>query len=66
EEPTTSSGVGGGSGAHVRPLAYIEIGPEGTAIRSIEDEQKIALAGMLLGAWIFGWIGLILKTLFKK
>ncbi len=58
------TGAGGGSGARIRPLAYIEVGEEGTKITSIEDEQKIALAGILLAAWLFGWIGLVLKEIF--
>jgi len=57
-------GGGGGAGARVRPLAYIEVGPEGTKITSIEDEQKIALAGILLVAWIAGWVGLVIKEIF--
>ncbi len=55
---------GGGAGARIRPLAYIEVGPEGTRITSIEDEQKIALAGIMLAAWIAGWVGLVIKEIF--
>jgi uncharacterized spore protein YtfJ len=62
--PSAGTGGGGGSGARIRPLAYIEVGEEGTKITSIEDEQKIALAGILLAAWLFGWIGLVLKEIF--
>lgn len=60
----TERGGGGGAGARVRPLAYIEVGPEGTKITAIEDEQKIALAGILLVAWIAGWVGLVIKEIF--
>ncbi len=63
DEP--SGGGGGGVGGHARPLAYIEVGPEGTSVKPIIDEQKIALAGILLSAWAVGWIGLVLSTLFK-
>lgn len=59
-------GVGGGGGASARPLAYIEIGPEGTRVAPILDEQKVALAGILLGAWTVGWLGLVLKTVFRR
>jgi hypothetical protein len=52
-------------GAKARPLAYIEVGPEGTSVQPIMDEQKVAMAGILLSAWVIGWLGLVLKTLFK-
>ena len=61
-----ASGVGGGAGAHVRPIAYIEVGPDGTHVKPIVDEQKVALAGILLGFWAVGWVGLVLKTLFTR
>lgn len=61
-----SFGGGGGGGAKVRPLAYIEVRPEGTRVVAIEDEQKIALMGILMIMWCVGWIGLVLKSLFKK
>ncbi|MGC9356373.1 MAG: spore germination protein GerW family protein [Anaerolineae bacterium] len=68
EEEKTEMGIGGGGGggARVRPLAYIEVGPEGTQIKPVMDEQKIALAGILLSIWTVGWVGMVLKTLFKK
>lgn len=59
-------GGGGGAGAKVRPLAYIEVGPEGVKVEAIIDEQKVALAGIALTAWIMGWIGLLIKTFSKK
>lgn len=58
------SGGGGGGGGVARPIAYIEVGPEGTKVEPIMDEQKIALAGMLLGAWAIAWVGMVLVTLF--
>ncbi|MGC9397653.1 MAG: GerW family sporulation protein [Anaerolineae bacterium] len=64
EDVDTAKGGGGGGGARVRPLAYIEVGPKGTRVTPIEDEQKTALAGILLVAWIFGWIGLVIKEIF--
>ncbi len=57
-------GGGGGGGGRARPIAYIEVGPEGTTVKPIMDEQKIALAGMLLGAWAITWVGMVLVTLF--
>jgi uncharacterized spore protein YtfJ len=63
-ETPFGAGGGGGAGAKVRPLAYIEVGPQGTRIQAIEDEQMTDIAGILLVAWIVGWVGLVLKTLF--
>jgi uncharacterized spore protein YtfJ len=65
-ESEKAKGGGGGAGAKVRPLAYIEVGPEGAKVEAIIDEQKVALAGILLTAWIMGWVGLLIKTFSKK
>ena len=59
-----AGGGGGGGGGVARPIAYIEVGPEGTSVEPLMDEQKIALAGMLLGAWAIAWVGMVLVTLF--
>lgn len=66
EDQETAMGVGGGAGARTRPIAYIEVGPEGTHVKAIIDEQKVALAGILLSVWAVGWLGLVLKTLFSR
>jgi uncharacterized spore protein YtfJ len=61
----TAQGAGGGAGAKARPLAYIDVGPDGVSVKSIMDEQTIALAGILLSAWAVGWLAVVLKTLFS-
>lgn len=66
DEGEAAIGAGGGAGAKARPIAYITVGPEGAHVQSIVDEQKVALAGILLGFWTIGWIGLVLKTLFTR
>lgn len=66
EKAGNAVGGGGGIGAKARPIAYIEVGPEGAKVKSIVDEQKVALMGILLSAWAVGWIGLVLKTIFSK
>ena len=65
EEGSAAVGGGGGAGGKARPIAYIEVGPDGTRVTPIMDEQKIAFAGMLLGAWTVGWVAVVLKTLFQ-
>ena len=64
EHSEGAGGGGGGAGGRARPIAYIEIGPDGTKVEPIMDEQKIALAGMVLGAWAIAWVGMVLVTLF--
>lgn len=63
ETAEVSTGGGGGLGGSARPIAYIEVGPDGTHVEPILDEQKVALAGILLSFWVVGWVGLVLKTL---
>jgi uncharacterized spore protein YtfJ len=66
EQGGVASGAGGGGGAKARPIAYIEVGPDGTRVQGIQDEQKITLAGIFLVVWTVGWLGLVLKTLFTR
>lgn len=65
EEHGEGAGGGGGAGGRARPIAYIEVGPDGTKVEPIMDEQKIALAGILLSAWAIAWIAPTLMTLFN-
>ncbi|MBN2002143.1 MAG: hypothetical protein JXA21_02200 [Anaerolineae bacterium] len=61
-----AGGGGGGAGAKAHPIAYIEIGPEGTRVKAIINEQKVALAGIFLSIWTIGWLGLVLKAIFGR
>ena len=61
-----ATGAGVGAGARARPIACIVVGPEGVHVQPIVDEQKVSLAGILLGFWAIGWVGLVLKTLFTR
>ena len=45
-------GVSGGGGVLAHPLAVVEVTPEGTWVKPVVDEQKLALAAGLLGAWV--------------
>jgi uncharacterized spore protein YtfJ len=65
-EDEAAIGAGVGAGAKARPIAYITVGPEGAHVQPIMDEQKVALAGILLSFWAIGWAGLVLKTLFTR
>lgn len=66
KQPATAGGGGGGAGGLARPLAYLEVGPEGVKVESIVDEQKIALAGIVLVGWIFAWLALVIKALARR
>lgn len=61
-----SGGLGAAAGARVRPLAYIDVGPDGAKVVPIRDEQKIAIAGIALVMWCFGWMGLVLGSLRRR
>jgi uncharacterized spore protein YtfJ len=52
ETEETEEDLAGGGGMLVRPLAVIELTPEGTLVKPIVDEQKVTLAGALLIGWI--------------
>ncbi len=53
EEAAEETGGGGGAGGGVkaRPLAIVEVTPEGTWVKPIVDEQKVTLAGAMLAGW---------------
>ncbi len=65
-EPGSGSGAGGGGGVQAKPVAVIEITPDGTRIESVVDEQLIALAGIAFAAWAVFWIASALKRIFGK
>lgn len=60
------SGTGGGGGAMAHPLAIIEVTPEGTWVKPVIDEQKLALAAGLLGAWVVVWLARTLVRIFGQ
>jgi uncharacterized spore protein YtfJ len=64
DEPGQSGGIVGGVAAH--PVAALEITDDGVVVRSVEDENRIALAGILTGAWAVFWIAKIIIAIFGK
>jgi len=58
EAQESNGGVGGGEGGGMsaRPVGVVEITPERTRVEPVVNEQAVALAGMLLGAWSIFWI----------
>jgi len=51
ETPEEAGGGGGGGGVGAHPIAVIEVTSEGTCVKPVIDEQKVALAGVLLAGW---------------
>ena len=60
EEVSSGSGGGGGGGYIVRPLAVAVIDRDGVRIDPIVNEERLALAGILMGAWSVFWLGRVL------
>ncbi|MGD1996098.1 MAG: spore germination protein GerW family protein [Anaerolineae bacterium] len=66
EEPRGSAGgAGSGGGVRARPLGVIEITREGIDVKPLLDEQKVALAGVLLTGWIVFWVARTLVRIFE-
>ncbi len=66
EHPQEASGVGGGAGGLARPIAYLEVGPEGVKVEPIMDEQKVALASIFLAGWVFAWLAVVIRALTRR
>ncbi|MBN1976649.1 MAG: hypothetical protein JW918_04530 [Anaerolineae bacterium] len=65
-EGGAEGGSGGSGGMSVRPVAVVEVTPEGTVVKSVVDEQKLALAGALLIGWAVFWVVRALVRIFGK
>jgi len=65
-ESGTEGGSGGSGGMSVRPVAVVEVTPESTVVKSVVDEQKLALAGALLIGWAVFWVTRTLVKIFGK
>ncbi len=59
-------GGGGGGGVRARPLAVVEVTSEGTCVKPVIDEQKIALAGVVLVGWTVFWLARALVRIFGQ
>ena len=60
------TGAGGGGGATAQPCAIIEVSPEAVAVKSILNEQRLALAGALLAGWSVYWLSWALVKIFGR
>jgi uncharacterized spore protein YtfJ len=66
EPAAQGEGGGGGGGASSKPLGVIVITPERVRFEPVQDEAKIALAGMAVGALFLWQLGAILRALFSR
>ena len=64
EEDVSDSAGGGGGGLMAQPIAVVEVTPEGTRVQAVIDEQRLALAGGALGAWVAFWLAWTLVKIF--
>lgn len=59
-------GGGGGGGASSKPLGVIVVSPDGVCFQEVEDESKIALAGILLGGLTIYQFAKTLREIFGR
>ena len=64
-ETGEGGGGGGGAGGRARPVGYIRITPNGVTFQPINDETRIALAGIAMGAWAVFWISKTIRACAK-
>jgi len=64
EEEAGDSAGGGGGGLMAQPIAVVEVTPEGTRVQAVIDEQRLALAGGALAAWVVFWLTRTLVKIF--
>jgi uncharacterized spore protein YtfJ len=66
EEEIGDSAGGGGGGVMAQPIAVVEVTPEGTRVQAVINEQRLALAGGALGAWVAFWLAWTLVKIFGR
>lgn len=66
EPAAQGEGGGGGGGASSRPLGAIVVTGDEVLFESIQDEGKIALAGLVVGALALWELGKTLRVLFGR
>jgi uncharacterized spore protein YtfJ len=61
-----AEGGGGGGRARSHPVAAIEVTPEGTIIRAIVDETRVAIAGIVLAGWAIFCLLVTIRAVFGR
>jgi uncharacterized spore protein YtfJ len=63
QDTKSSTGLGG---VRARPMAVIEVTPEGIRVEPIVDEQRLSLAGAMLLGWSIFWLARALTKIFGE
>jgi len=69
EKPETSFsnvGGGGGGGYFTRPAAIAVIESDGVHVKTIENAERIAIAGIVLSMWTVFWTARVLLRLISR
>jgi uncharacterized spore protein YtfJ len=67
EGPVTGGeGGGGGAGASSKPLGVIVVTPDKVYFEEVEDENKIAMAGIIMSAFAVFQITKTLRAIFGR
>jgi len=64
----SGEGLGGGRGGFstARPVAIIEVGPDGAQVKPVPDVTRLALAAMLLIAWNVFWVTRTARAIYGR
>lgn len=63
ESPAEGAAGPHGGGMKSSPLGFVEVTDDGIFFEPILDEQKVAIAGVLLAAWSVFWLAQVLMAL---
>ena len=61
-----AEGGGGGGSARSHPVAAIEVTPDGTIVRALVDETKVAIAGIALTGWVIFCLLVTIRAVFGR
>jgi uncharacterized spore protein YtfJ len=64
ERKRDTGGITGLGCVRARPMAVIEVTPEGVRVEPIVDEQRLSLAGAMLVGWSIFWLARALTRIF--
>ena len=63
---TADVGGGGGLGMTSSPLGVVEVTSRGVRVEPVVDKQRLAIVGMLVGAWGVFWLLRALEAIFER
>lgn len=59
-------GSGGGGGGRAKPVGYIRLDADGAHFDPIQDQSRIALAGIMMVAWAIFWVTATIRAFVKR